>query len=222
MVAAIFFTEIADRDWNAVASKEVNWKKKMTPRAASTASTMSRNIFWRQYLWKKYDLPQYQIFCLIVWKKMIECHGARPFFFLAVSHGANTFFHTKIYICTGPMPQYILLDPLGKQMDIFLATLYTLLERLPFGLLSSNICLRDVYRTRRFLKCILEAHFMRSAVPFFVILSLTHTNQKYLKNLVAYTFWHHYRTNFVETKFFSHYSKPSCGLQSVVNARLPR
>ena len=29
-----------------------------------------------------------------------------------------------------------------------------------------------------------------------VILSLTHANQKYRKNIVAYTFWHHYRTNF--------------------------
>ena len=62
---------------------------------------------------------------------------------------------------------------------------------------------------------------MRSAVPLLVILSLTHANQKYRKNLVTYTFWHHYRTNFVETKFFSHYSEPSCGLQSGVNARLP-
>ena len=85
-------------------------------------------------------------------------------------------------------------------MDIFLGTLYTLLERLPFGLLWSNTCLRDVYRTRRVLKCILEAHFMRSAVPILVILSLTHANKKYRINLVAYTFWHHYRTNFVETK----------------------
>ena len=106
-------------------------------------------------------------------------------------------------------------------MDIFPGTLYTLLERLPFCLPWSNTCLRDVYRTRRVLKCILEAHFMRSAVPVLVILSLTHANQKYRKNVVAYTFWHHYRTNFVETKFFSHYSEPSCGLQSVVNARPP-
>ena len=57
---------------------------------------------------------------------------------------------------------------------------------------------------------------MRSAVPILVILSLTHANQKYRKKLVAYTFWHHYRTNFVKTKFFSHYSEPSCRL------RLPR
>ena len=63
-------------------------KKILTPRAGSTANTMSRNIFRRQY---EYDLPQYKIFCLIVWGKMIECHGARTFF-LAVSHGANTFF----------------------------------------------------------------------------------------------------------------------------------
>ena len=63
---------------------------------------------------------------------------------------------------------------------------------------------------------------MRSAVPVLVILSLTHANQKYSKNLVGYTFWHHYRSNFVETKFFSHHSEPSCGIQSVVNARLPR
>ena len=114
-----------------------------------------------------------------------------------------------------------MLDPLGKQMDIFLETVYALFERLPFGLLWSNTCLRDGYRTRRVLKCILEAHFMRSAVPVLVILSLTHANPKYRKNLVSYTFWLHYRTNFVETKLFSHYSDPSCGLQSVVNARLP-
>ena len=178
---------------------------------------------------KRIDLPQYKIFCLIVWGKNDRMSWAMGFF-LAVSHEANIFFHrffamwhyfvfhTTIYICTGPMPN----DPLGKHMDIFLGTLYTLLERLPFGLLWSNTCLRDVYRTRRVLKCILEAHFMRSAVPVLVILSLTHANQKYRKNRVAYTFWHHYRTNFVETKFFSHYSEPSCGLQSVVNARLPR
>ena len=69
-VAATFFTEIAESDWNAVAPIEVNWKKTMlTPRAGSTANSMSRNIFRRQYLWKEYDLPQYQIFCLIVWGK---------------------------------------------------------------------------------------------------------------------------------------------------------
>ena len=66
-VEAIFFNEIADSEWNAVAPIEVNGKKNiLTPRAASTANTiMSRNIFWRQYLWKEYDLPQYKIFCLI-------------------------------------------------------------------------------------------------------------------------------------------------------------
>ena len=36
---------------------------------------------------------------------------------------------------------------------------------------------------RRVLKCILEAHFMRSAVPVLVILSLTQANQKYRKTL---------------------------------------
>ena len=87
---------------------------------------------------------------------------------------------------------------------------------------KSSTCLHDVYRTRRVLKYILEAHFMRSAVPVLVILSLTHANKKYRKNRVAYTFWHHYRTNFGKTKLFSHYSEPSRGLQSVVNARLPR
>ena len=58
---------------------------------------------------------------------------------------------------------------------------------------------------------------MRTAVPVLVILSLTHANQKYRKNLVAYTFWHHYWTNFVKTKSFSHYSEPSRGLQSVLS-----
>ena len=82
-VGAIFFTEIADSDWNAVAPIEVNWKNILTPRAGSTANTMSRNIFWRQYLWKEYDLPKYKIFCLIVWGKMRQYHGARTFFLLS-------------------------------------------------------------------------------------------------------------------------------------------
>ena len=34
-VAAIFFTEIADSDWNAVAPIEVNWKKKYSDTARS-------------------------------------------------------------------------------------------------------------------------------------------------------------------------------------------
>ena len=109
------FHWIADSDWSAVAPIEMNWKKKkLTPRAASAANTMSSNIFWRQYLWKEYDLPQYKIFCLIVWEN-VRMSWARTFF-LAVSQGANTFFHrflpcgiicfhTIIYICTGPMPQ---------------------------------------------------------------------------------------------------------------------
>ena len=91
-VAAIFFNEIADSDWNAVAPIEVNWKRNLTPRAASTANTMSHNIFWRQYLWKEYHLPQYKICCLIVWGKMIECHGARTFFFLLSVMGRMLFF----------------------------------------------------------------------------------------------------------------------------------
>ena len=53
---------------------------------------------------------------------------------------------------------------------------------------------------------------MRSAVPVLVILSPTHANKKYLKNLLAYSFWYHYRTNFVITNFFSHYSETGCGL----------
>ena len=89
--AAILFNEIADSDWNALAPTEVNWKTSDTARS-QYRKPMSRNIFWRQYLWKEYDLPQYKIFCLIVGEKMIECQGAR-IFFLAVSHGANTFFH---------------------------------------------------------------------------------------------------------------------------------
>ena len=63
----------------------------LTPRASTTANTVSRNIF-DDYLWKEYDLPQYKIFCLIVWKIIkTECHGVRTFL-LAVSHGANTCF----------------------------------------------------------------------------------------------------------------------------------
>ena len=49
-------------------------------------------------------------------------------------------------------------------MDIFLGTWYTV-RKVTF-LVLSNTCIRDVYRTRRVLKYILEAHFMRSAVPF--------------------------------------------------------
>ena len=101
-------------------------------------------------------------------------------------------------------------------MDIFLGTWYTFVRKDTF-LALSNTCLRDIYRTRRVQKYILEA-----AVPVLVILSLTPANQNYRKNLVAYTFWLYYRTNFVKPKFFSRYSEPSCGLQSVVNARLPR
>ena len=43
-------------------------------------NTMSRYIFWRQYLWKEYDLPQYKIFCLIVWGKNDRMSWARTFF----------------------------------------------------------------------------------------------------------------------------------------------
>ena len=77
------------------------WEKNLTPCTATTANTTSRNILWRQYLWKQYDLPQYKTICLIVWRKMIECHGARTFFLLSaigqihfyvvVCHGALTF-----------------------------------------------------------------------------------------------------------------------------------
>ena len=71
-------------------------------------------------------------------------------------------------------------------MDIFLWILYTLLERWPFGLLWANTCLRDVYRMRRVLKNILEAHCMRSAVPVLVILSLTHANKNIIKIFSLY------------------------------------
>ena len=33
---------------------------------------------------------------------------------------------------------------------------------------------------------------MRSPVPVLGILSFTHANRKYHRNLVAYSFWHHY------------------------------
>ena len=42
---------------------------------------------------------------------------------------------------------------------------------------------------------------MRSAVPVLIILSPTRANKKYLRNLVAYSFWHHYRTHFVKIRF---------------------
>ena len=48
--------------------------------------------------------------------------------------------------------------------------------------------------------------------PVLVILSPTRANKKYHRNLVAYSFWHHYRTNFVKTSFFSNYSETGCGL----------
>ena len=48
---------------------------------------------------------------------------------------------------------------------------------------------------------IFEVHFMRPVVSVLVILSPTRTNKKYLWNCVAYSFWHHYQTNFMKTKF---------------------
>ena len=62
---------------------------------------------------------------------------------------------------------------------------------------------------------------MRSAVPVLVILSLTHANQKYRKNLLVYTFLASLSDQFCGNKVLSHYSEPSWGLQSVVNARRP-
>ena len=43
---------------------------------------------------------------------------------------------------------------------------------------------------------------MRYGVPVLVILSLTRVNQKHRIDLVAYSFWHHYQTNFVKTYLF--------------------
>ena len=63
-------------------------------------------------------------------------------------------------------------------MDIFLGTWYTVRK-------VTLAWLRDVYRTRRVLKYTLETHFMRSAVPVLVILSLTQANQTYRKILCA-------------------------------------
>ena len=58
---------------------------------------------------------------------------------------------------------------------------------------------------------------------WFWLSSLTHANQKYRRNLVAYNFnfWHHYRTNFVQNKllFPIFWTKL---LAPIVNARLPR
>ena len=49
---------------------------------------MSRNIFEDSTY--ENNMIDRNIFCLKVWEKMIEYHGARTFL-LAVSHGANTF-----------------------------------------------------------------------------------------------------------------------------------
>ena len=53
---------------------------------------------------------------------------------------------------------------------------------------------------------------MRSAVPVSVILSPTRANRKYRRNHVAYSFWHNYKTYFVKTNFFFHYSETGSGL----------
>ena len=115
-VAAIFFTETAESDWNTVVPIEVNWKK-FWNRAQPVQRILCVVIFFYDSTYeKKYDLPQYEIFCLIVWGKMIECHGARTFFSCCQPWGEYSFssffamwhfffFHTTIYICTGPMPQ---------------------------------------------------------------------------------------------------------------------
>ena len=102
-VAAIFLNEIADSDWNAVAPIEVNWKKKnQTLRAASTANTvMSRNIFWRQYLWKEYDLPQYKIFCLIVCGKNERMSWGQVFFSCCQPRGIFFFFFFYRFLLCG-------------------------------------------------------------------------------------------------------------------------
>ena len=60
---------------------------------------------------------------------------------------------------------------------------------------------------------------MRYGVPVLVILSLTRVNQKHRIDLVAYSFWHHYQTNFVKTYIFPIISKQMWALAA--SARLP-
>ena len=55
-------------------------------------------IFLTPYLRNEYDLPQYKIFCLTIWKTTNRIRGfiGLEFFFFAVSHGANTSFHRSL------------------------------------------------------------------------------------------------------------------------------
>ena len=55
---------------------------------------------------------------------------------------------------------------------------------------------------------------MRSAVPVWSSCLLHMQIKKYCTNLVAYSFWHHYRTNFVKTNSFSHYYDTGCHMGS--------
>ena len=74
-------------------------------------------------------------------------------------------------------------------------------------------CLHDGYRTRRVLKIV---------VPVLVILSLTCANKKYRRNLVAYSCWHHYWTNFVKQFSFPIRLKQVVGSEPLIaNACLP-
>ena len=52
-VAAIFFTEIADNDWNAVAPIEVNWKKKIWHRAQPVQRILWVVIFFDDSTYEK-------------------------------------------------------------------------------------------------------------------------------------------------------------------------
>ena len=120
-VAVIYFTEIANSIEMQLRLQK--WTgKTFLHRTQPVQRILWVVIFFDDSTYEKNTIYRnIKIYCLIVWGKMIECHGVRTFFFLAVSHGANTFFHlffffffchvtllffhTTIYVCTGPMPQ---------------------------------------------------------------------------------------------------------------------
>ena len=164
---------------------------------------------------------------------MIECHGARTFF-LAVSHGANTIFHRffamwhyfffsydNLHLHRPHAPISIAWS-LRQTNEYFSRNIVYTVRKVTFWptmiqylsawcmshATSSKMCFRSAFHE---ICCTCFGHLV------------SHTcKSKISEKTLAYSFWHHYRTEFVETKFFSHYSEPSCGLQSVVNARLPR
>ena len=113
-----------------------------------------------------------------------------------------------VYSCpTSFDKKYDLISHLDKQMDIFFRKIVHCLKGFlkrkqfwPNPILVCAMCItHEVF-------LVLEAYYMRSAVPVFVIFSHT---CKYRINLVACYFCHYYRTNFVKTNFFSHHSEHS-------------